>query len=209
MVKRKDHSGIRYGRLTAIRYDSSSKDKRAKWLLKCDCGKEFVREIKDVVGGRVNSCGCLRKENTSKMFSKHALTEHPLYHKLSAMKQRCYYEKSPLYHRYGGRGITISKEWLDNPESFIKWGLDNGWQDGLTIERIDYDGPYSPENCCFIESKKQARNKSNNKIVATPQGDMCLAEACETFEVNYDRIRHHLDKGRSFQEALDFIEKKG
>jgi hypothetical protein len=85
--------------------------------------------------------------------------EYKLYSKLRMMKYRCYTETSKHYKNYGGRGIKICDEWLSNRENFIQFGLDNGYEEGLTIERINNDGDYSPENCKFISVVDQQLNK--------------------------------------------------
>ena len=83
--------------------------------------------------------------------------KHPLYHKFISMKQRCYCKTRADYARYGGRGITICEDWLNSPERFVEWGLNNGWEAGLTIDRIDNNKGYSPENCQFITLTENSR----------------------------------------------------
>jgi len=96
----------------------------------------------------------------------HGLTQHPLYRCWHRMKQRCGNRNRPRYKDWGGRGITVCAEWIENPKDFITWALVHGWQKGLEIDRIDNDKGYSPDNCRFVNSQRNALNKriiqSNN-----------------------------------------------
>lgn len=97
----------------------------------------------------------------------HGLSKHPLYSVWEYMKARCYNKNTIRYNNYGGRGIRICDEWRNIPKAFIEWGLSNGWQKGLQIDRIDNDGNYEPSNCRFVTNRKNNLNKrefqSNNK----------------------------------------------
>lgn len=99
-------------------------------------------------------------------FYKHGYSNHILYKKWENMKTRCLNQKVKEYKNYGGRGICICDEWLNSPKSFIEWGMKNGYEDGLTIDRINNDGNYEPSNCRWVTKKVQQRNqrviKSNN-----------------------------------------------
>ncbi len=92
------------------------------------------------------------------MYKKHNLCSHPLYSIANAMHQRCYNKKRKGYKNYGGRGIKVCDEWLNDKEAFINWSLDNGWEKGLTIDRIDNDGDYEPDNCRFVTRQAQMYN---------------------------------------------------
>ena len=92
--------------------------------------------------------------------------KHPLYLVRMAMLERCYNKKHHDYNRYGGRGVIVCKQWINDPVAFIKWGLSHGWAPGLTIDRKNNDGPYSPGNCRFSTRLQQARNRSDNVLTA-------------------------------------------
>ena len=111
---------------------------------------------------------------------------HKLRNSYNNMKQRCMNTNHPKYHRYGGRGITIAPEWLD-PKNFFNWAMRNGWMIGLTIDRIDNDGNYSPENCQWISHEKNSRKKSTTKLSMD----------------NANKIRERLDNGESAYDLAD------
>lgn len=95
---------------------------------------------------------------------RNPLTEHTLYSTIHNMKTRCYYKGHESYKYYGGRGITVCDLWLDTPQAFIVWGIMNGWKPGLEIDRIDNDGPYSPDNCRFVTHRENVMNSRASKL---------------------------------------------
>lgn len=115
-----------------------------------------------------------------------------LYSIWRAMKTRCYNPNSKAYPRYGGRGITVCDEWLDSFEAFRDWALANGYRDDLTIDRVDSNGPYAPENCRWATYKEQANNTRRNRIITVNGERLTIAAASEKFNLNpfllYDRI---------------------
>jgi hypothetical protein len=96
----------------------------------------------------------------ARTYKKHALTKHPIYRVWIAMKQRCYYRKHVRFSHYGGVGIHICREWRSNFKAFYEWALNNGWESGLTIDRIDGRLSYYPQNCRFVTKAVNNRNKS-------------------------------------------------
>lgn len=98
---------------------------------------------------------------------KHGLvhgSRHPLYTAWQNMKGRCKNKNNPKYHRYGGRGIQVCKEWLDDVNHFVGWALSNGWEKGKTLDRIDNDGNYEPSNCQWVSVEMNSRKKSTTKL---------------------------------------------
>lgn len=164
-----DITGQKYGRLTAIRLVSKgTRGKKGKWLFRCDCGNEITCSASSVKSGNTKSCGCQKSESSSIVGSRtikllhqrqvtHGYTGTRIYRIYKNMKNRCYNPKTPCYPYYGGKGITICSEWLNDPQVFIDWILANGYTDEMTVERRNSDNGYSPDNCELITQAEQAR----------------------------------------------------
>ena len=127
-------------------------------LAKCSCGNEKEYTIQQLRAGKTNSCGCLRKEITSKRAKTHGGANTKLYNVWKAMRQRCNNPNCSDYPYYGARGITICKDWEDF-SNFSNWAMSSGYKPSLTIERTDNDIGYSPSNCCWVTMKIQAKNR--------------------------------------------------
>lgn len=160
----KDYTGVKKGRLTFIEFNrihvQRSGGKVPYWLCRCDCGNEKVIAVKDVIGGKTRSCGCLQREMMSKKQTMHGETDTPLHSIWQNMKRRCYEKTNAKYGTYGKRGIRVCDDWKDSYISFAEWARANGYKEGLTIERIDVDKDYEPSNCEWIEPSEQSRNKT-------------------------------------------------
>ena len=205
-----DISGNRYGRLVAIHKVEGT---RTEWLFKCDCGNEVKLKISRVFGGQL-SCGCMSKECKKKFGESHIThgsSKTKLYHKYRSMLDRCYDSDSWKYKRYGGRGIYVCDEWKNSFAAFQKWAYETGYNpelDGRTeqsIDRIDNNGPYSPENCRWVTAKEQMLNREITKDYPY-KGEMYTASAfADKFGIYdktfvYGRIKRW---GMSLEEVLN------
>lgn len=166
MSKYKDLLNQKFGKLTAKKFVGKNKQYDALWLCDCDCGNEKIVSAGKLQSGHTQSCGCFQRERTKEAHTKHSLyynsegKRSKLYHVWGSMKERCFNKNSKSYPDYGGRGVTICDEWLDYT-NFHKWAIQNGYKEGLTIERDNNNLNYQPSNCRWIPKSDQSKNRSS------------------------------------------------
>lgn len=177
-----DRSGQTFGRLTLLKRVSTG-DGRSRYLCKCLCGEEKLILASSIVGGKTKSCGCLRAELTSKSRRSHGYSNKRIYKIWTNMKSRCLNPSTQAYQHYGGRNILIHDQWLEF-DCFKQWAEANGYQEDLTIERIDVNGNYEPSNCCWIERAFQSRNTRATTYFTLSGEKRPLIEWCEMFRVD-------------------------
>lgn len=192
-----DLSGKRFGRVTVIKR-VENKNNRVAYLCKCDCGNEFITLSQHLVSGCTKSCGCLNREKASKRMAKmsktHGFSHTRLYGIWKNMRGRCLREYSTAYNAYGGRGIKICKEW-DDFQTFHDWACANGYSDELTIDRIDVNGDYCPENCRWIPFEQQANNKRTNHFIVHDGKRKSIAEWANELGFSYSKLKYRIRKG--------------
>lgn len=195
-----DLTGLKFGKLTAVKYmysDNSKKSKRGRfWLCECECGGYKIANACDLRRGSVTSCGCLRKDNIKK--AQEANITHGmctgkrsrLYQCYQAMKRRCQYEPN-----WVNKGINVCKEWQSSPQAFFNWAISNGYQDNLTLDRIDVYGDYEPANCRWISKHDQQLNKTTNHFVTINGITKTISQWSEISGVSAATISKRIEHG--------------
>lgn len=161
-----DLTGQRFGKLLVIKRVGSDKSKHSTWLCQCDCGNKKI--ISRSCFRSTKSCGCLAKEMISKRMTKHNMYGSRIYRTWHRMKTRCNNCNIESYKYYGGRGIKVCNEWNNKENGFLNfynWAIENGYRDDLSIDRINVNGNYEPNNCRWITNFEQQNNKTNNHII--------------------------------------------
>jgi len=205
-------TGFRSGRLVVIGdaepfIDPTSRDRLSASVVRCDCGT--IKNVRNTSlrTGRTVSCGCIQKEKASvqaKANTKHGLSSSRVFHSWCAMRQRCYYPKHKDFHSYGGRGITVCPQWRESFEVFLS---DMGQPPvGYTLDRIDTDGNYCPENCQWADAKTQANSQKKTHKILLRGEILSLSEACRRIGRNpCVAVGIAKRKAISIQESLDLL----
>lgn len=207
----KDITGQKFNLLTAIKRVENDKLGNARWLFACECGNEKVMNGSAVSNGHTKSCGCsLKKANTKKNL-KHGHNRvgkrNKIYGVWHGMKSRCYNPNNKRYLGYGGRGILICDEWLNAYEAFYNWAINNGYSDGLTIDRIDNDKGYSPDNCRWATDSEQNRNRRNTVIVEIDGEHKTLVSCVSEYGIKYHTLWERYKRGYRGNELVRPIKK--
>jgi hypothetical protein len=202
-----DLTGQRFGRLTVISFHdvqivqhTSRINRYSMWECQCDCGNTCVVKGDYLKSGRTKSCGCLLEETRHEVRKTHNQSKTRLYRVYNGIKNRCYNKNEPSYPHYGGRGIKICDEWTSDFTTFREWAITHGYDESLpssqcTIERIDVNGDYSPENCRWASLREQGWNKRNTHYVEYGGKRVSVAEASELSGVNAKTIYTRLSRG--------------
>lgn len=189
----RDLSNKKFGRLTAL-YRVYPEDKKGTWwFCKCDCGNTVVVSSGGLIRGDNRTCkNCLDKKVIPKR----------LMNIFTGMRKRCYNTNRQGYKNYGGRGIKICDDWLANRQSFYDWALNNGYKDNLTIDRIDNNGNYSPDNCRWISREEQGYNKTTTHYLTYGGVRKSLIEWAKELNIDYDVFRSRVKLGWSMERII-------
>lgn len=206
-MKALDLIGEKFGLLTVIKRCGSSKDNHSMWLCKCDCGNEKIICSHSLRRGLTKSCGCLTS-NGRKV--KHGNCRRKkfsgTYQSWKDMKGRCNNPKHRNYKNYGGRGVSICKEWMDKENGFINFLADMGERPmGYELDRANNNklkNGYSPTNCRWVTHKINNENKRTNIVIEHNNKKYCLKELADEYKISPSTLKYRLSHGLSVEEAL-------
>jgi len=202
MSKFVDLTNQRFGRLTVISRAENAKRLQTQWNCMCDCGKETIIRAANLKNGTTKSCGCLQVDINKKLRTTHGKTNSDLYKVWQAMKGRTERQSDKAYKNYGGRGIFVCDEWKNDFQSFYNWATQNGYKKGLTIDRINNNDGYSPDNCRWTTSKEQNNNRRDNKYLKYDNKTMTVAEWAGALGINNGILRNRLHRGWTIKDVL-------
>lgn len=207
-----DLTGFVFGKLLVIGRYSNNKRGEARWECMCQCGKTSYPTTNALKSGNSTSCGCTRTEKLNKFSAKHngrrrGKSTDRLYYVWRDIIGRCTDENIPSYANYGARGITVCNEWLNDYSSFRDWAMRNGYDPNApsgecTVDRINNNDGYFPENCRFVSRRIQANNKRNNHFLVVNGERITAAEASEKYGIPYRRLMNRLNRGWTDEEAV-------
>lgn len=202
----KDITGQRFGKLVVLGRGEDAVSKsgrhRIRWECKCDCGKTITAYSENLKSGKTTSCGCYRIELIRERSITHGETRSKLYGVWSSIKSRCLNSNTVAYKDYGGRGISICDEWKNSFEAFRDWAYANGYKEGVSIDRIDNNGNYCPDNCKWVISVVQANNRRSNNLITYNGETLTVTEWAEKLGKNPKTIFNRLYSGWSPIEAI-------
>lgn len=187
-----DLTGKTFGYLTVLNRAENNSRGDSRWLCRCKCGNEKIILGKSLRSGATVSCGCYHKEVVAKQMTTHGESKTRLFTIWQNMKRRCYNPNNKFYAYYGGRGISVCDEWLNDFVSFRDWAVSTGYDETLTIDRIDSDGNYEPSNCRWISRKAQVNNRRSNRFYEINGKRKTIAEWCEIYNVPHERTRRRV-----------------
>lgn len=200
MKKIIDLTGQVFGRLT-VEGQEEARDNRGRvvWRLACQCGNKVFYEAGRFKYGNTTSCGCYRRELVGDEHRSHGLSKSPTYSSWMTMKKRCYNERCPDYPLYGARGIKVCERW----SKFENFYADMGSRpDGMTLDRIDSNGDYCPENCRWATPKEQARNKRSTRMATLNGKTKSIRDFCDELSLNASTVMNRLQMSWSVERAL-------
>lgn len=202
-----DLTGKTFGRLYVMGVDDDG-GRKTKYICACDCGNFKSIRSDALLSGATKSCGCIKREQDKinlKRTQSHKQNGTRLYEIWQGMKKRCYNKNCPDYPNYGGRGIKVCDSWKNDFSTFYKWATENGYNINLSIDRINNNGGYEPNNCRWTDSKTQANNRRSNIIIRIGNRKKTLKEWCEIFNVPYKTVnaRYHSNSDISIEKLFE------
>ena len=155
--------GNKYGKLLVLNRVENDKNGYIKFKCLCECGNETIVYKSNLINGHTKSCGCNRSKNAKKLFTKHGMSNTIIHKIWIEMNHRCYLKSDTNYKKYGARGIIVCDKWKNDFMAFYDWAMLHGYNDNLTLDRIDNDGNYEPNNCRWATYSQQNKNRRSFK----------------------------------------------
>lgn len=207
MVKRdfsklKEHEGKVINGIKIIKVLEIENGENRNCECLCHCGRKWNAKLFKLLPGKTESCGCIGRRKTSERSLKHGKCDTRLYIIWRGVIGRCEFDYCTNYDMYGGRGIKINEHWKCDFSNFEKWALENGYKENLTLDRIDVNGNYEPDNCRWVTMKEQNRNKTNTVYMTVGGFKKCVGEWAEITGINYGTIKKRIERGLSHEECL-------
>lgn len=202
----KNLTGLKFGRLLVLGYWGRSDAGQHKWLCKCDCGTEKAILGRALGKGGTISCGCFARKAVGERNRKHGLhssraAQHPLFNVWRSMRRRCCKPTHPQFFRYGARGIKVCERWMTSFANFVS-DMGPRPERGLSIERIDNNGNYTPENCRWATVGEQANNRRTNKRLTVGGASKTVSQWARTSGLNRGTIEGRLRNGWGSERAI-------
>lgn len=196
--------GQKFGRLTVVGLAGRDKHGNALWDCKCDCGnlKKNPTRGFDLKSGITSSCGCAFRESEYYKKTYHGHSKERIYKEYKSMRMRCFRSSWEGYQNYGGRGITVCEEWKNNFMAFYEWAMSNGYNDALSLDRIDVNGNYEPSNCRWVSIKAQMNNKRNSRRVDVRGETLTVIECAEKYNINEYTLRSRIRRGYTGEDLI-------
>lgn len=203
-----DIVGKKFNKLTVLEFHHKKSNPDPKrgyfyyYKCQCDCGNITIVRRERLLRYETISCGCYGKEIRKQVLSTKRILSHRLYNIWSSMKARCYNINCKKYPNYGAKGIIICEKWKTDFDTFYDWAMSNGYQNDLTIDRIDVNGNYEPDNCRWTNSKVQANNRTNNHLITFRKETHTLTQWAKMLGLNRSTLWYRLKRGWTIKRAL-------
>jgi hypothetical protein len=191
----------RFGRLTVGLLAEPDSRNKARWHVVCDCGIAAIKSQNNLISGATKSCGCLQNDTVKTVNKTHGVTGSVEYHSWQRMKARCLNPNSTQYKWYGLRGVTVCERWMDSFETFLA-DMGHKPSPAHSLDRVDTNKGYEPENCRWATSKEQQRNKRNNRRVTIGDTTQSLADWVDQTGSKYDTVLRRMQRGVDPREAM-------
>ena len=196
--------GKRFGRLYVFSEESKTGCRGLSWKCVCDCGNVVCVDGYKLRSGHTQSCGCLQRERTSEISRTHGASGGRLFRIWANMKSRCNNPNLPRWGDYGGRGIRVCDAWNDNFQTFYDWAIANGYSDELTIDRINNNGDYCPENCRWATDEEQRLNTRRNRFLTYRGSTRTVKEWANLKGIPYSVLSSRINRyGWTVEKALE------